>query len=197
MPLPRNRAPTVHSETSQSTGKRAAKATGLARLAGTRVVLSDLTAGWQHGRRGATTVGPAGADEHGQLLISVAEAPLVPRRLADGGHEPAETAERKGQSWQPAAAANSQSVAGLTVGAAAVVEQAATGSSRRGRCCCSGLFEPAHVARWLRMPTIVVRDRGGACGAAGWPQRGRVPTHDHGHERAERQLTPIRPRRPE
>ena len=41
--------------------------------------------------------------------------------------------------------------------------------------------------RWPRMPTIVVRDRGGACGAAGWAQRGRVPTHDHGHERAERQ----------
>ena len=73
-PLPRNRAPTVHSETSQSMGKSAAKATGLARLAGTRVVLSDLTAGWQHGRRGAT--GPAEADEHGQLLISVAETPL-------------------------------------------------------------------------------------------------------------------------
>jgi hypothetical protein len=86
-----------------------------------------------------------------------------------------------------ASSSSQQSAAGLTVGAAAVVEQAATGSSRRGRCCCSGLFDPTHVARWLRMPTIVVRDRGGACGAAGWAQRGRVPTHDHGHERAERQ----------
>ena len=43
------------------------------------------------------------------------------------------------------------------------------------------------MVRWLRMPTAVVRDWGGACGATGWPQRGRVPAHDHGHERAERQ----------
>ena len=49
------------------------------------------------------------------------------------------------------------------------------------------MFELTYMVRWLRMPTTVVRDWGGACGAAAWPQRGRVPAHDHGHERAERQ----------
>ena len=49
------------------------------------------------------------------------------------------------------------------------------------------MFELTHMVRWLRMPTAVFRDWGGACGATGWPQRGRVPAHDHGHERAERQ----------
>ena len=51
----------------------AAKATGLARPAGTRVVLGDLTAGWQRCRRVAG--GPAGANEHGELLTSVAGTP--------------------------------------------------------------------------------------------------------------------------
>ena len=49
------------------------------------------------------------------------------------------------------------------------------------------MFELTYVVRWLQMPTTVVRDWGGACGAAAWPQRGRVPAHDHGHERAERE----------
>ena len=72
-PPPRNRAPAVHSGIDQSTEESAAKATRLARQAGTRVVLDDLTAGWQRCRRGAG--GPAEADEHGQLLISVARTP--------------------------------------------------------------------------------------------------------------------------
>ena len=29
----------------------------------------------------------------------------------------------------------------------------------------ASLLEPAHAARWLRVPTVVVRDRGGARGA--------------------------------
>ena len=72
-PPPRNRALAVHAGVDQSVGESAAKATGLARPAGTRVVPGDLTAGWQRCRRGAG--GPAEADEHGQLLISVAGTP--------------------------------------------------------------------------------------------------------------------------
>ena len=72
-PPPRNRASAVHSRVDQSVEESAAKATGLARPAGTRVVLGDLTAGWPRCRRGAG--GPAGANEHGQLLASVAGTP--------------------------------------------------------------------------------------------------------------------------
>ena len=72
-PPPHNRALAVHAGVDQSVGESAAKATGLARPAGTRVVSGDLTAGWWRCRRGAG--GPAEADEHGQLLISVTRTP--------------------------------------------------------------------------------------------------------------------------
>ena len=69
---PRNRASAVHSRVDQSVGESAAKATGLARLAGTRVVLGDLTCWLAALQAWRVAGGPAGANEHGrhgQLLI--------------------------------------------------------------------------------------------------------------------------------
>ena len=51
----------------------------------------------------------------------------------------------------------------------------------------ASLFEPAHVARWLRVPTVVVRDRGGARGAERGHSAAVCRGHEPGHERAERQ----------
>jgi hypothetical protein len=65
-----------------------------------RVVPGDLTAGWQRCRRGAG--GPAEADEHGQLLASVAGTPPDAGLVVAVSREPAETVERTGQSRQPA-----------------------------------------------------------------------------------------------
>ena len=50
----------------------------------------------------------------------------------------------------------------------------------------ASLFEPAHVARWLRVPTVVVRDRGGARGAERGHSAAVCRGHEPGHERAER-----------
>ena len=71
-PPPRNRALAVYAGIDQSVGESAAKATGLARPAGTRVLPGDLTAGWQRCRQSAG--GPARANEHGQLVTQPAVA---------------------------------------------------------------------------------------------------------------------------
>ena len=50
----------------------------------------------------------------------------------------------------------------------------------------ASLLEPAHAARWLRVPTVVVRDRGGARGAERGHSAAVCRGHERGHERAER-----------
>ena len=50
----------------------------------------------------------------------------------------------------------------------------------------ASLLEPAHAARWLRVPTAVVRDRGGARGAERGHSVAVCRGHERGHERAER-----------
>ena len=50
----------------------------------------------------------------------------------------------------------------------------------------ASLLEPAHAARWLPVPTAVVRDRGGARGAERGHSAAVCRGHERGHERAER-----------
>jgi hypothetical protein len=50
----------------------------------------------------------------------------------------------------------------------------------------ASLLEPAHAARWLPVPTAVVRDRGGARGAERGHSVAVCRGHERGHERAER-----------
>ena len=50
----------------------------------------------------------------------------------------------------------------------------------------ASLFEPAHAARWLPVPTAVVRDQGGARGAERGHSAAVCRGHERGHERAER-----------
>ena len=154
-------------------GESAAKATGLATSADTRVVPGDVTAVWQRCRRVAG--GPAGANEHGQLLASVARTPpdawlvaavsLRRRWSAQVSHgsrqwqQPADSGclqqqqQQQQQRWsrQPPAAAG----------------EAGDATSQPARACARGQMAPG-------------ADRG--CPGPGWcawsrarPQRGRVP----------------------
>ena len=171
-------------------GESAAKATGLATSANTRVVPGDVTAGWQRCRRVAG--GPAGANEHGQLLALVAQTPpdawlvaavsLRRRWSAQVSHgsqqwqQPADSGclQQQQQRWsrQPPAAAG----------------EAGDATSQPARACARGQMAPG-ADRGCPGPGRCARSRAR-------PQRGRMPRarawsrarrgHERGHERAER-----------
>jgi hypothetical protein len=148
----------------------AAKATGLARPAGTRVVLGDLTAGWQRCRRGAG--GPAGANEHGQLLASVAGTP------PDAGLVVAVSLRRRwsaqvshgSQQWQQTADSGclqQQQQRRRSRQPPAVADEAGDATSQSARACARGQMAPG-ADRGCPGPGRCARSRAR-------PQRGRVP----------------------
>ena len=151
-------------------GESAANATGLARPAGARVVLGDLTAGWQRCRRVAG--GPAGANEHGQLLASVAGTP------PDAGLVVAVSLRRRwsaqvshgSQQWQQTADSGclqQQQQRRRSRQPPAAAGEAGDATSQHVRACARGQMAPG-ADRGCPGPGRCARSRAR-------PQRGRVP----------------------
>jgi len=149
-----------------------------------RVVPGDLTAGWQRCRRGAR--GPAEADEHGQLLVSVARTPPDARLVAAVSLWRRWSAQvSRGNRHLTGIGSRQQTVSGClqqqqrwwSRQPPAVAGEAGDAMSQPVRACARGKMALG-ADRGCPGPAWCARSRA-------WPQRGRVCRgHERGHERA-------------